>query len=72
MYLKIIRNFFYSNTKKTNKTNKKTGTNFDLTTDNLIEKYHIISVIFEIRISQQILHKQRSLNQSRHCLTGRT
>ena len=58
--------------KNTNKT-KKTGTNLDLTSDSLIEKYWTISIKFKIRISQliaKILLKQRSLNQIRHCLTG--
>ena len=50
---------------------KKTETNFDLTTDSLIEKYSSISIKFKIRISQLIVKielKKRSLNQTRHCL----
>ena len=39
--------------KNTNKT-KKTGTNFDLTTDFLIKKYETISIKFKIRVSQLI------------------
>ena len=55
MYLKNIRNIFNStviskNTKKTT----KTGANFDLTTDSLIEKHETISIKFKskIKISQ--------------------
>ena len=58
--------------KNTNK-KKKTGTNFNLTTESLIVKYQIISVNFKIRISQlisKILLRQRILNQVRHFLTG--
>ena len=58
--------------KDTNKT-KRTKTNFDQTTDSLIEKYYTISIRFKIRISQliaKILLKQQSLIQIRHCLTG--
>ena len=52
---------------------QKTGTNFDLTTDPLIEKYQTISIKFRIRISQllaKIELKQQSLHQNRHCFTG--
>ena len=52
---------------------QKNRTNFDVTTDHLIEKYQTISIKFRICISQlfdKILLKQRSLNQIRHCLTG--
>ena len=62
----LIRIYFYNNA-------KKTGTNFDLTTDFSIEKYQTISIKFKIRISQfisKIEHKQQSLNQARHRLTG--
>ena len=58
--------------KNTNMT-KNTGTNFDLKTDSLIEKYKNNSLKFKIRISQlsvKVLPKQQSLNQIRHCLTG--
>ena len=53
-------------------TNKaeKIGTNFDLTTDSIIEKNKTIK--FKIHISNltvKIELKQRSLNQIRHCLT---
>ena len=57
--------------KNTNTT--KNRTNFDLTTDSLIDKYQAILMKFKIGISQlfaNILHKQRSLNQIRHYLTG--
>ena len=37
--------------KTTNKTKKKAGTNFDLTSDFLTEKYQTISIKFKIRIS---------------------
>ena len=64
------------NTNKTKNNNKKTTrnwTNFDLTTDSLIEKYQPISIKFKICIFQLIddieLRKQ-SLNQIRNCLTG--
>ena len=70
----LIQSYFYSNIvilKNTKKT-KKTGTNFDLTTDSSIEKYYTILIKFKIRISQLIakILKQRSLNQITHCLTG--
>ena len=54
----------------TNKT-KSSGTNFDLTTDSLIESTILIKL--EICISQLIAKiplKKQSLNQIRHCLTG--
>ena len=57
--------------KNTNQT--KSGTNFDLTTNSLIEEYETILIKFKICISQlitKILLKQRSLNQIRHCLRG--
>ena len=60
-------------TKKKKKRKKKNGTNFDLTTDSLIEKYQTISIKFKIPISQLIaknLLKQRCLNEIRHYLTG--
>ena len=37
--LQTIRNYFYSNAKKYKQDKKNTGTNFDLTTDSVIEKY---------------------------------
>ena len=40
--------------KNTNKT-KNTGTNFDLKSDSLIEKYYTTSMKFKIGISQRIL-----------------
>ena len=52
---------------------QKTGTNSDLTTDPLIEKYQTISIKFRIRISQLIAKielKQQSLHQIRRCFTG--
>ena len=58
--------------KNANKTKKITGTNFDLTTDSLIEKYQTISTKPKIGIYQliaKILLKQRSLKQIRHNLT---
>ena len=50
---------------------RKTGSNFDLTTNSLIEKYYTISIKFKIGIFQRIAKidlKQRSLKQIRHCL----
>ena len=50
--------------KKRKKKEKKVGTNFDLTTDSVIEKYQAILTKFKIRISQiiaKILPKQQSL-----------
>ena len=55
------------------KIKEKTGTNFDLNTNSLTEKYYTILIIFKICICQliaKILLKQRSLNQMRHYLTG--
>ena len=51
MYLKNIRNIFNSTviSKNTNKTTK-TGANFDLTTDSLIEKHETISKKFKSKI----------------------
>ena len=58
---------------KNTKNTKKARTNFDLTTDPLIEKYQTISIKFKIHISQliaKILLKQRCLNQIKQYLTG--
>ena len=53
--------------KNTNKT-KKSGINFDLTTDSLIEKYCTISIKYKFCISQlaaKVKLKKQSLNQIR-------
>ena len=58
--------------KHINKTKKK-GTNFDLTTDSLIEKYLTILIKLKNCFSQpivKILLIKQSGSPIRHCLTG--